>query len=196
MSCSVPLCSALAALSAHSIFLLSEPFASLLPWSTIPRAVDEELVWPARVRRGLYVGDFLSIRNPWLRDMGITGIVDCSNLPLPPGREDSGLAVLRIAVHDDEHARLSDHFDKVFEFMARHEGGCTVACAAGVSRSCAVVAGWLVARKGSTLREAMREIRECRPVVRPNRGFLTQLMALEQQIRGERSATVYELDRV
>jgi protein-tyrosine phosphatase len=57
---------------------------------------------------------------------------------------------------------------------------CLVHCAFGVSRSAAVCAAWLIARRHMTLQQAMEQIRVARPEVSPNIGFVAALRALEQ----------------
>jgi hypothetical protein len=156
---------------------------------------EEELTlsWPARVAPGLFVGDFLAARNPFLGSLGIEAIVDASQLPR---RGETTLAELRVAVHDDDAADIAQFFDCVSAFISSHSGGCLVVCAAGVSRSCALLAAHLMISGKVSLKEAMRTIRAVRPIARPNRGFLEQLLPLELRLRGERSATIYELDKV
>ncbi len=162
------------------------------------RGGEEEelsLSWPARVAPGLFVGDFLAARNPWLAALGIEAVVDASQLPQRQRRDGETMAELRVAVHDDEWADISSHFEEVSAFVALHAAGCLVVCAAGVSRSCALVAAHLMLREEASLREALGRVRAARPVARPNRGFLEQLLRLELRLRGRRSATLYELDR-
>jgi protein-tyrosine phosphatase len=54
-----------------------------------------------------------------------------------------------------------------------------VHCAMGVSRSAALCAAWLIARKQMSLQQAMDTIRLVRPEVCPNLGFIASLRALE-----------------
>jgi len=58
---------------------------------------------------------------------------------------------------------------------------CLVHCAAGKSRSSAVCAAWLLSRRQcDTLADALDCIRQVRPIICPNMGFLAGLRALEQ----------------
>jgi protein-tyrosine phosphatase len=57
---------------------------------------------------------------------------------------------------------------------------CLVHCAFGVSRSAAVCAAWLIARRHLSLQQAMEQIRVARPDASPNMGFVAGLRALEQ----------------
>lgn len=67
--------------------------------------------------------------------------------------------------------------DAVNADKGRH---CLVHCAAGVSRSAAVCASWLISRRGFTLQQAMDLVRLVRPNASPNMGFIAGLRALEQ----------------
>jgi protein-tyrosine phosphatase len=58
---------------------------------------------------------------------------------------------------------------------------------AGVSRSAAVVASYLVREEGMSLREALAVLVRARPAVRPNDGFIEQLQEVEREVRGEKS---------
>lgn len=57
---------------------------------------------------------------------------------------------------------------------------CLVHCAMGVSRSAAVCAAWLISRKNMSVASALGLIREARPEIQPNMGFLAALRALEK----------------
>ena len=58
-------------------------------------------------------------------------------------------------VEDYEEEPIEQHFETAFQFIERHN--CVlVHCAAGVSRSPTIVIGYLMSRKGMTLREVRR----------------------------------------
>lgn len=57
-----------------------------------------------------------------------------------------------------------------------------VHCLMGRSRSAAMVLGYLVAHHGLTLEEALYQLRQARPHVQPNRGFLRQLRDFEHRL--------------
>lgn len=53
---------------------------------------------------------------------------------------------------------------------------------AGVSRSAAVVLGYLMSSNRLSLEDAMKILRQARPCVRPNEGFLRQLQDYQKQL--------------
>ncbi|KAK8107446.1 uncharacterized protein PG998_009459 [Apiospora kogelbergensis] len=60
-----------------------------------------------------------------------------------------------------------------------------VHCIAGVSRSPAVLAYYLMRDEDMSLRDALATIMRARPAIRPNDGFLRQLRELEAGLRGK-----------
>ena len=53
---------------------------------------------------------------------------------------------------------------------------------AGVSRSATVLLGYLMSTRRSTLEESMKILKEARPCVKPNEGFLYQLQDYQQEL--------------
>ncbi len=95
-------------------------------------------------------------------------------------------------MEDYEYEPIEQHFDTAFAFIELHS--CVlVHCAAGVSRSPTIVLGYLMSRKGMTLREAFDLVSKQR-MVQPNEGFMAQLMALELQLRGCNSVQLEDFD--
>jgi protein-tyrosine phosphatase len=78
-------------------------------------------------------------------------------------------------------ARLSEILHLMDESIHPEENrACLVHCAFGVSRSAAVCAAWLIARRQVSLQQAMELIRVARPEASPNMGFVAGLRALEK----------------
>ncbi|KAJ0421199.1 protein-tyrosine phosphatase-like protein [Aspergillus carlsbadensis] len=61
-----------------------------------------------------------------------------------------------------------------------------VHCSAAISRSPAVVAGYLISKRGYTLEQSLEVLKSARPAVSPNKGFLEQLRKMEGEVRKER----------
>ncbi|KAJ0059477.1 hypothetical protein NL108_018504, partial [Boleophthalmus pectinirostris] len=116
---------------------------------------------------------------------GITLIVNvtlCHSSPPPPGVE-----VLRVPVSDLPSAPLHRHFDRVAERIHGNSGKTLVHCAAGMSRSPALVMAYLMRFRGVSLRQAHALVRERRPLIRLNRGFWQQLLVYEKNLYGTNS---------
>ncbi|XP_074543982.1 dual specificity protein phosphatase 18 isoform X2 [Halichoeres trimaculatus] len=120
---------------------------------------------------------------------GITLIVNATinhACPAYPGVE-----CVRVPVSDLPSARLGDHFDRVAERIhGNHAGGTLVHCAAGMSRSPALVMAYLMRFRGVTLCQAHRWVQDSRPYVRLNAGFWEQLLQYERRLYGKNTVRV------
>uniref|UniRef100_A0A3B3XWF0 Uncharacterized protein n=1 Tax=Poecilia mexicana TaxID=48701 RepID=A0A3B3XWF0_9TELE len=120
---------------------------------------------------------------------GITLIVNATlshALPSHPGVE-----CLRVPVCDLPCEPLGLHFDRVAERIhGNRAGGTLVHCAAGRSRSPALVMAYLMRFRGATLRQAHRRVLESRPCIRINAGFWEQLLQYERRLYGRNTVRV------
>ncbi|XP_029931026.1 dual specificity protein phosphatase 18 [Myripristis murdjan] len=102
-----------------------------------------------------------------------------------------GVECVCVPVSDLPSARLGDHFDRVAERIhGNREGGTLVHCAAGMSRSPALVMAYLMRFRGVTLRQAHRWVQDSRPFVRLNAGFWEQLLQYERRLYGRNTVRV------
>lgn len=122
---------------------------------------------------------------------GITLIVNATLSHACPAYP--GVECVRVPVSDLPSARLGDHFDRVAERIhGNRSGGTLVHCAAGMSRSPALVMAYLMRYRGVTLCQAHRWVRESRPYVRLNAGFWEQLLLYERRLYGKNTVRVAE----
>lgn len=85
---------------------------------------------------------------------------------------------MNIRVYDVEATDLLSHWNNTYMFIneARKSGQAVlVHCKMGVSRSASTVIAFLMKQQGWTLDHALNHVRERRPIVQPNEGFLKQL---------------------
>lgn len=96
---------------------------------------------------------------------------------------------------DDWHEEdLSQHFHDCFAFIddgVKAGGSVLVHCLAGISRSPAIVIGYLMYKDGLSLDQAYNVVKDKRPLIGPNSGFLDQLTQLETELRDRRRAAVH-----
>ena len=115
----------------------------------------------------------------------LTAVVSVTDKrPSPAVVAASGLHVLHIDVDDDLRATLTNHFATTAAFIdtARKAGeGVYVHCTAGISRSTAVVAGYLILALGLSDVDALGHIQRCRDTACPNEAFREQLSQLSLQ---------------
>ncbi|XP_013784671.2 dual specificity protein phosphatase 19-like isoform X2 [Limulus polyphemus] len=90
----------------------------------------------------------------------------------------------RINIFDLPETNIRIFFDDCFYFIdsGRQEGGVLVHCNAGVSRSATIVVGYLMNREKLSLDEALSKVISVRPFIRPNDGFMQQLIEYEKEL--------------
>lgn len=102
-----------------------------------------------------------------------------------------GVECVRVPVSDLSTANLGTHFERVAERIhGNRAGGTLVHCAAGMSRSPALVMAYLMRYRGVTLCQAHRWVQESRPYIRLNAGFWEQLLRYERRLYGKNTVRV------
>lgn len=98
---------------------------------------------------------------------------------------------MRLPLEDDVATNILPYLDsavdKINEAITRRNAHVLVHCIAGVSRSATVVIAYLMKCKHMSLRQAFNYCYNLRPVIRPNNGFMAQLISYEQQLFGRQS---------
>lgn len=105
---------------------------------------------------------------------------------------------MRVALDDDSSSNILAHLDqivdKINDVITQRNAHVLVHCVAGVSRSATVVIAYLMKYTHMSLRNAFNYCYGLRPVVRPNNGFMAQLISYEQQLYGRTSVNMVELE--
>lgn len=78
---------------------------------------------------------------------------------------------------------ISIFFEESFKFIEESKGNVYVHCAAGVSRSATIVIYYIMRKKNKKYEDAYQFVKERRPSIAPNIGFVKQLKALENEIK-------------
>jgi protein-tyrosine phosphatase len=92
----------------------------------------------------------------------------------------------RLVIDDDEDEKISLHFFTVYEIISRalsENKNVIVHCAAGMSRSPSLVIAYLMIENRWCYEEAYNYVKNKRPIVEPNIGFVKQLKALEYKLK-------------
>ncbi|KAK2824224.1 hypothetical protein Q5P01_021399 [Channa striata] len=145
-------------------------------------------VWP-----NLYLGDmFMSHDKLGLWQLGITHVLNAAHGKLCcKGNEDfygSTVKYYGVPANDLPTFDLSPFFSPAAEFIhqALTSGGKVfVHCAVGVSRSAALVLAYLMIHQHLPLLSSIRCVQQKRWIF-PNRGFLRQLISLDQKLQDNR----------
>lgn len=139
---------------------------------------------------GLWIGDVVAAQDSELLALhGITHVLDLAGLvPEQPGGGEVGEAqkVVKLEVHvdDTETTDMSQHFNKMSDFIAqgRQQGRVLVHCFQGKSRSACAMAAHLMLEEQMKLVSALRAVQSARRSIKLNSGFKRQLMELEKRL--------------
>lgn len=136
----------------------------------------------------IYLGGLSEASNPeYLGAHKITAIITVMLTPLPEDYiKTVGVNYLHIEVADLVTTNLAQHFEKCIEFIG-NEQTVLIHCQAGVSRSSAVCAAYLIHKNCWSAKEAIGFLESRRKCVAPNFSFLGQLAMFEQQCKGKSS---------
>jgi len=134
----------------------------------------------------LYIGGVETRDVSWLNEKKITHIVDASNFSFPRKEETvAGRKVLTVDVDDSPTVKIDKYFGAVNKFIDEaldDNGVVLVHCMAGVSRSAALVLGFLIWKKNWTLKSALQTVEKARPTINPNQAFRRQLLDYEKKV--------------
>lgn len=136
---------------------------------------------PSEVIPGLYLGSLADAGPDTLRRLGVTAVLNlAAGLPMQ-NQDFVGIEErLDIAALDTPFYDLGAKFDECFAFIDNNlnaQRRVLVHCYAGVSRSCTIVAMYLVRKYMWSPRRALFFVKSARPVCRPNEGFVAQLLS-------------------
>ncbi|CAN8000401.1 dual specificity protein phosphatase 3 [Ixodes scapularis] len=150
--------------------------------------IDCDEVYPS-----IFVGDEGAAKNKdYLRGLGVTHVINTAE-GQKFGQVDTGQAFyashgihyLGLKLIDIPQEDISAHFDKAAEFIddcLQQGGKVLVHCRMGMSRSATIAIAYLMIKKGMTVDDGLRTLRMNR-AVRPNNGFLLQLVQLDTKLR-------------
>lgn len=142
------------------------------------------------VREGIYIGDLgdaaavkaseVPLVSHVLSLVGSSSsLLDSKTSAHTQGAEN--LHKLAVPMLDEDSQNLLDNLESCLEFIekGRSRGGVLVHCAAGVSRSAAVVTAYLMQKEHLSAAAALKSLRRISPGVHPNDGFMEQLAIFE-----------------
>jgi len=128
----------------------------------------------------------------FLKDTGVTHLLNCAGNPESPDivkpdldkLDEYGIKVLQLVCNDKPDVSIRDHFPVTIPWMkeALDGGGkVMVNCFQGASRSATVVLAYLIQNHHLKVDEALELVKKKRDI-RPNNGFLQQLIDLDNQV--------------
>jgi protein-tyrosine phosphatase/rhodanese-related sulfurtransferase len=144
---------------------------------------------PSKVLEYIFLGSAQNSVNKYqLKNLNVTFILntakECKN------HYPNEFVYMKCPLVDDEKEDVKKYFDESHEFIdrARKLGGrALVHCFMGMSRSAAIVLSYLMKHKQWPLKVAFKYVRDRRPIIDINLGFMKQLLAYEQALFGTSS---------
>ncbi|XP_078045145.1 dual specificity protein phosphatase MPK-4 isoform X2 [Augochlora pura] len=139
----------------------------------------------SEVYPGLYLGNLSAATDiEWLRETKINYILTVDSCPIPRQIPEllSDLTVKYIQITDMPREDLLTHFGESYEFInhaLESNSRILVHCYLGISRSATLVIAYLMKKYKKSYCDAFEVVREKRPVIGPNRGFVAQLKLYE-----------------
>ncbi|KAJ1732997.1 tyrosine protein phosphatase yvh1 [Coemansia sp. Benny D160-2] len=126
---------------------------------------------------GLYVGSSMAeVDKAMLDECGVTHILSVASHYVPSHPSDFVYKI--VSIDDLPEENLIQYFPECNAFIAgaiEAGGRVLVHCMAGQSRSAAVAAAYLMQKNALTAEQALDMLRERRPQINPNEGFVAQL---------------------
>jgi len=127
---------------------------------------------------GVHAIDFQKIK-----ELGITTIINVTTHI--PEWKFKGIKCYKFPVKDDPKEDISVYFDSaadIIRSVRAKKGKTLVHCHAGISRSTSLCIAYLMKYKRKGLMQAYRHIRGRRSIIRPNPGFLSQLVHFQDHL--------------
>ncbi|XP_044743028.1 dual specificity protein phosphatase 18 [Chrysoperla carnea] len=165
-----------------------------VPTDTLIRCGNQKPTIPgiSEITDHLLLSSAAVLRPDILSRLGVNCVINAtSELPDTPLPEcDPPVIYLRVPVLDRNETDLTPYFELVADTIdqVRQSNGVTlVHCVAGISRSASLCLAYLMKYNGMTLRNAYRLVKSIRPQIKPNSGFMRQLITYEFQLYHENS---------
>ncbi|XP_060118061.1 protein phosphatase Slingshot homolog 3 isoform X2 [Heteronotia binoei] len=153
-----------------------------------------QMDWPSRIFDHLYLGSEWNAAN--LEELQKNNISHILNVT----REIDNFfpehfTYMNVRLYDEETAQLLPHWKETYSFIsaARKQGSrALVHCKMGVSRSASTVIAYTMKEYGWSLERALCHVRERRPIIHPNPGFMRQLELYQGILDASRHSSLWE----
>lgn len=127
----------------------------------------------------IYIGDKYDVINEsFMRKNKISAVLNTAfELPRTPLAKD----YLKLSMSDSRDELLYPNLVVAYSFLEKQQAlgrNVIVHCSVGMSRSSSIVIGFLIL-KGMSFHSAYSLVKQQRPIIQPNEGFMKQLEQLE-----------------
>ncbi|CAD8079134.1 unnamed protein product [Paramecium primaurelia] len=130
---------------------------------------------------GLYLGNLDAAKDSQLLiQYNIGAVLQVLDQSVPV----KGAQKLWIMAEDSEEFPLNKYFEQAIKFIENQtkKTNVLVHCYAGISRSAAIVAAYLMQKYDWTMNQAIIHLQQKRRIVNPNPGFIIQLQDFQQKL--------------
>eukprot|EP01080_Neovahlkampfia_damariscottae_P004015 gene4015-7271_t len=135
----------------------------------------------------LFLGDKYHAKDKeLLKELNVTHILNVTSQV--DNFHPSDFEYMKIDINDTVDSYLYDDFQEIHKFVSstkKKKGKVLVHCSYGVSRSATAVICYIMKSEKKKFEETLIFVQEKRPIVKPNLGFMKQLVQLEREIHGE-----------
>jgi len=149
--------------------------SALVSWDALKTPATDG---PAEVLPGLFLGD--ARHAEYVQKLkGVSYVLNLSGKP-SPAFVSKNCKVMSVEMEDRRGYRLTCHFESCLEFIRDgiREGGVLVYCEAGVNRSVAVVAAYLLVEERMSMSNVLSLLKSKRGVILTNTWFMAELVTL------------------
>lgn len=141
---------------------------------------------PSQILSWMYLGSFKNANNlEEIKTFGFKYILNCA-LEVKIKNIPKYIKYCHIYLTDSDTMDITKYFDQAFNFIesARKKGEkILIHCKLGISRSTAIIIGYLIKYMGYSTSSALEFLKSKRSSVHPNPGFISQLNLFEQKIK-------------
>uniref|UniRef100_A0A671EPM9 Serine/threonine/tyrosine interacting like 1 n=1 Tax=Rhinolophus ferrumequinum TaxID=59479 RepID=A0A671EPM9_RHIFE len=155
----------------------------------VKKELDEFQPYPVEIVPGrIYLGNFVQACNPKIqKDLKIKAHVNVSMETGPFFLDDTD-KLLHIQIEDSLEANIVPFLRHICHFIEIHlqlDSIILVFSTLGISRSCTAILAYLMHHNEQSLKRSWAYVKKCKNNMRPNRGFVAQLLEWEKIVLGD-----------
>ena len=133
------------------------------------------------IEEGLYLGSMQAVQDEsLLRQEGISHVLSVIDSLIELQRYD-GITYKHIKLYDYPNENIVQFIPEALSFISEGMrcGKVLVHCLMGISRSSSIITSYIMIKKSITFSEALGFVKNRRPCIDPNKGFIRQISSLD-----------------
>ena len=141
---------------------------------------------PSPILKWMFLGTFKNANNfEEIKILGIKYILNCA-IEIKPNNLPNEIKYCHLNLSDSPSSDITKYFEQAFSFIElarKKKQKILIHCKLGISRSPAVLIGYLIKYMGYSTKLALDFLKSKRSQIHPNSGFISQLYSYERSIR-------------